>query len=262
MTVPYVDTGYWIDGYAVDAVDIPTPITYTSLTKTIPSYLYLQYSDDSDLQAFVASYNTMTQQYVDLFNQINLPIYTGPMIVGPVLDWVAEGLYGISRSSLPSGNNKSFGPLNTFTANSMVPNGYKLIGPNNYYATNDDIFKRIITWHFYKGDGKVFNVRWLKRRILRFLNGSNGEDCATDQTYQISVEFGIGNQINIRILNGVASLTGGALPRRFTPNTMMPNQANIKITVLTPLQYAPILQSAINAGVLELPFQYTYVVSI
>ena len=43
-------------------------------------------------------------------------------------------------------------------------------------AVTDDVFKRILTWHFYKGDGKNFSVRWLKRRIWRFLQGANGTD--------------------------------------------------------------------------------------
>ena len=29
-----------------------------------------------------------------------------------------------------------------------------------------------MTWHLYKGDGKTFNTRWLKRRVMRFLTGA------------------------------------------------------------------------------------------
>lgn len=54
-------------------------------------------------------------------------------------------------------------------------------------STSDDTYRRIITWAFYKGDGKVFTPTWLKRRINRFLNGANGTDVVNDTQYNISV---------------------------------------------------------------------------
>jgi hypothetical protein len=231
------------------------------LTQTIPSYLYQEYSDDEDLQAFVASFNGLAQQYVDFFNQINLPVYTSSLIVGALLDWVAEGLYGIIRQPLPSGTNRAQGPIGTFAFGTLPFGKYKLIGPATYYATSDDVFKRIITWHFYKGDGKVFNIRWLKRRIMRFLNGANGTDYNIDQTYQVSVSFGVGNQVNIRILPTVDTFISGSIGS-IPFGTMAFGTSKLKITQLTPLQFAPVLQSAIESGAVELPFQYTYVVTV
>lgn len=231
------------------------------LTQTIPSYLYNQYADDLDLQALVASFNALAQQYVRFFSEIGLPIYTEPVISGALLDWVAQGLYGITRQPLPSGTNRSIGMIGTIAFGIFPFGKYKLIGPANYYATSDDAFKRIITWHYFKGDGKVFNVRWLKRRIARFLNGVNGTDYTIDQTYQIGVSFGIGNQVNIRILSGIAKFLGGSIGSNAF-GTMPFGISKLKITQLTPIQFAPILQSAIESGALELPFQYQYVVSI
>jgi len=43
------------------------PTAPTTLTKVIPSYLYQEYSDDDDLQAFVMAYNGLAQQYVTWF---------------------------------------------------------------------------------------------------------------------------------------------------------------------------------------------------
>ena len=231
------------------------------LTQTIPAYLYTQYADDQDLQAFVQAINNLQQQYVDLFNSLNLPIYTGDAISGDLLDWVAEGLYGIPRQPLPSGSSHAIGPIATIPFGKYPFGMYKLLGPANYYVTNDDVFKRIITWHFFKGDGKVFNIRWLKRRIMRFLNGVNGTDYNIDQTYQVSVTFGTGNQVNIRILSGFTKYINGAIGT-YAFGTQAFGRANLQIQHLTPIQLAPILKSAIQAGVLELPFQYTYIVTV
>src|ERR1700739_1536949 len=98
--------------------NIPTPFATTfpptqptSMTAIIPSYLYEEYNDDSDLQAFVSSYNTLAQTFLNTLVELNLPIYTSDVISGPLLDWVAEGLYGISRPSLFSGQSITVGLL-------------------------------------------------------------------------------------------------------------------------------------------------------
>jgi hypothetical protein len=247
---------------------VPPPVMYLEpwatvpgyRSKTIPSYLYIQYDDDDDLQAFVASYNRMAQEYVSWFAEVNLPVYTG--LTGQLLDWVAAGLYGQNRPLLPSGRNSNLGPLNTFAFNVLPFNGRKKIEPTNFYATTDDVFKRIITWNFFKGDGRTFSVRWLKRRIMRFLAGENGVNFNVDNTYQISVSFGIHPQVNIRILNGVRNLLGGAIPNRCAFNTKRLNQLDTEFVSFAPLTYAPILQAAINSGAVQLPFQYDWVVTI
>lgn len=233
------------------------------LTTTIPSYLYLEYNDDDNLQALVMSFNDLAQQYVDFFNQIGLPIYTGTPIAGALLDWVAQGIYGMSRPSLPgSGTSRVFGPFNTSTFNNLAFNQRKVVAPTNFYATTDDIFKRIMTWNFYKGDGQVFDIRWLKRRVMRFLTGSNGIDPGVSQTYQISVTFGSGNQVNINIKSHSSTLVSGALFNRNAFNKMTFNGFKVQISHLMPLPDANILASAIQAGVVNLPFQYVYTTNV
>jgi hypothetical protein len=195
----------------------------TTLQKTIPSYLYTQYADDDDLQAFVASYNQITQSYVNTFNQLNLPVYTG--LSGALLDWVGRGVYGYPRPTIPAVAASVIGPINTYGPDFFVPLNTQESTAASNYVTNDDIYKRLLTWHFYKGDGKVFNISWLKRRIVRFLYGTDGKSPAIDQTYDIGVTFSAGNNVNI---------TMPASPQ------------------------ADILIAAIASGSAETPFQYTF----
>lgn len=194
-----------------------------TLQNTIPSYLYTQYADDDDLQAFVASYNTITQKYINTFNQLNLPIYTG--LSGALLDWVGRGVYGYPRPTLPATGASTIGPLNTYGPDFFVPLNTQETTVATNFVTTDDIYKRLLTWHFYKGDGKVFNIQWLKRRIKRFLIGTNGTAPFIDQTYEISVGFSPGNIVDI---------------------------------VIPESDQADILISAIGSGAAETPFQYTF----
>lgn len=231
------------------------------LDKVIPSYLYVEYSDDSDLQAFVSSFNTMSQEYVTWFRNIGLPVYTGDPIAGDLLDWVALGLYDFKRPSLPIGVETIIGEYNTFQYNQLPYNTRKILNPAVYYVANDDLFKRCITWNFYKGDGAVFNVNWLKRRVQRFLDGANGTDPGVQQTYQISVTFGPPGQVNIFLTSGTRIVTGGALFNKAMYNTVPYNSLTSYFIPGVPIFLAPIFQAAIEAGVLNLPFQKTFVVS-
>lgn len=233
-----------------------------SLASTIPSYLYVQYNDDMDLQAFVSAYNTLTQEYVDWFNQIVLPVYTSDTISGSLLDWVAEGLYGISRQILPYGASYTRGPYNANGYNYNPYNALRIIRPTSYYDTTDDIFKRIITWHFYKGDGKQFTIPWLKRRIARFLFGTNGVDPGIDQTYQVGVTVGDNRTIYITLYSGFRTIQNGAFYRKGALNSIAYDAVETVYTPLQPLIMAPIFKAAVESGALELPFQYQFIVNI
>ena len=243
------------------------PTTLTSLgapgeTVWMGSYLYQEYADDDNLQAFVAAFNSIANEFVAFFATIMLPVYTNPLIVGALLDWVAEGIYGMTRPALSSGKNLDIGPLNTWGYNKLGFNVRKLVGPRNITVTSDDVFKRIMTWNFYKGDGDVFNVRWLKRRIKRFLTGPNGTAPNVDQTYQISVTYRPG-VIAVRLSYGTRTITGGALYNRFGYNRMPFNALRtIFSSGSSPPMYANVLAEAVESGVLILPFQNQVVISI
>jgi hypothetical protein len=233
------------------------------LNDILPSYLYTQYNDDDDLQAFVGAQNDYARSYLNWFNTLNLPVYTSSTISGTLLDWVAAGLYGFpERPSLPSGHINATGGYNTLPYNKLEFNKFRYISTGAYYATNDDVFKRIITWSFYKGDGMQFSIDWLKRRVIRFLIGVNGTCPPIDNTYQVSVQFGTGGVVNILILNGQRTVTGGAIYNRFGFNTVAYNGLKSRFMNYTPLALAPVLQAGIASGALPLPFQFTYNVSI
>lgn len=202
----------------------------TMLSQTLPAYVYQQYSDDDDLQAFNAAYNDLVQEYVTWFNAIGLPVYTGAGITGSLLDWVAQGLYGISRPSLASQIEKRTGPFNTYEFNTITFGSGKAQTTQNFTVVTDDIFKRIITWNFFKGDGTVVTVDWLKRRVLRFLTGVNGTDPGIQETYGVSITFPADHAVSIDIVNSLS----------------------YDSTILASFQ------EALALGVLQIPFQYTF----
>ena len=240
------------------------PSTVTGVTGPIPSYLYQEYSDDDDLQGFVAAQNSMMQDLVDTFNSLNLADYTKPNINGLLLDWVAQGVYGFSRPSLSSGLYKTFGPYNTGGYNTQMYDWWQLTFPDVVSITNDDLFKRILTWHISKRDGKYFNVEWLKKRIMRFLFGINGTQPNIDNTYQISITFGPNYECTIRFVTGSRNVSGGAIYNQniFTYNSMQYNALVSTHVNLTPLPYTDMFQEAVQSGILELPFQFNYTVLI
>jgi hypothetical protein len=256
----------------------PTPITGafpptgpSGLTSTLPSYLYKEYEDDDSLQAFVISYNALAQEFADWFNSINLPIYTQPQIYGLLLDWVAAGIYGLTRPVLSSGRPKVVGPYNTvfYNQRGAAFNVVEKVGALNVAVTSDDVFKRIITWHFYKGDGKYLSTRWLKRRVARFLFGASGTDYEGN-TYQISVSFGDDEELNITILSGIRKPTaasvfnyipGVARSGSYFNRVNSPyNSFNSTFTAYSIPALAFIFQEAVNTGALEMPLQFSPVI--
>jgi hypothetical protein len=237
------------------------PAGPTTLTQTIPAYLYQQYNSDAACQAFFTAFNTLAQGYVDWFVNTPLGVWTNPNITGTLLDWIALGLYGMDRPTLSSGLFLSKGPYNTWAYNTIPYNKFTLIGPSNIAVTTDDIFKRILTWNLYRGDGNVFSITWLKRRVMRFLLGTDGSAPNVDDTSPVSVTVG-NNIVTIAINNGTRKVTGGALYNRFAYNKRAYNSIS---TLFVPgsgtaLPDVNVLKEALEAGVLVLPFQYQFIV--
>ena len=176
------------------------------------------------------------------------------------MDWVGAGIYGLPRPALASGFPLTIGELNTWELNTVELNADVIIEPN-IVATTDDFYKRMLTWHVFKGDGKVFNVRWLKRRVMRFLIGVNGTNPQIDQTNQISVTFGPAGEVSIRFIDSISLITRGQLLNSCELNTLMLDDLEVSITQLTPLPNRVIFKEAIDSGALEVPFQFNFEVT-
>jgi hypothetical protein len=167
------------------------------LPEIIKSYLYWQYSDDITLQAFVDAYNSLSQGYRQWFLDNPLSVYTLPGINGPLLDWIGQGVYGIVRPVISWNVDSTFPylqptPLNTQQFNSSVFNPLpypktKIVSRVVSRQASDDIYKRVMTWALYLGDGKQCTITWVKRRIARFLYGVNGGDITVDEVQNVSI---------------------------------------------------------------------------
>lgn len=222
--------------------------------SNLGSYLYQEYSDDEDLQAFVAAQNEAAQTWLDRFNTIALPDYT--QLSGDLLNWVVEGLYGLKRTQLASPLSPASGMLNTEVLNTAVLNAY-VPSTQTFYDINDDVFKRILTWDFYKGDGKRFTTSWLKRRIIRFIVGTDGVDpqpvtVNDDGTTVLNPTFTVGVEttfaVGVIIVNGVV--------------TVSIDQSTISLQTQLAPNILQLFKLAFEGGALDLPVEYTYAVNI
>lgn len=156
--------------------------------KIIPAYPFVQYRDDPNIVAFFNAYNIIAQQYLDAFNALFLPCWTSSLITGPLLDWIARGIYGVERPLIQTSTaTLAEGAYNTVEYNEIVYAHMENFHPGTFQHMPDDYFKRILTWNFYKGDGFQFSVEWLKRRIARFIHGVDGTDPQLENTYDVSV---------------------------------------------------------------------------
>jgi hypothetical protein len=241
------------------------PLGVTGLTKTIPSYLYQEYTDDDDCQGFVDAQNQCQDDYVDTFNALSLPIYTGQnsLVENKLLDWVGAGVYGMARPALNSGRPVVMGTLNTYGCDWVFPewgaappnvavafglNILQFLSVGDIVITDDDLYRRILTWHLFKADGNYFSLRWMKRRVWRFLYGHNGispdyaadpqtgaphsalehgtyadpDDAFIADTEQISLTIGVDQNVTIRFVLGHRTIIGGALSNVFGCNGFGP----------------------------------------
>jgi hypothetical protein len=311
--IPGSGTGAVFGGYT-GGKPFP-PETVTGLQTVIPSYLYQEYSDDDDCQGFVDAQNDSQQDYVDTFNALNLPIYTGQpsLVAGQLLDWVGTGVYGMSRPALTSGRPLTMGPLNTWGYNWLFPmwgvppagvevefglNMLQLLSVGEIIITDDDLYRRILTWHLYKGDGNYFSIPWLKRRVWRFLYGTDGtapesvdwwpNDASIADMEQISCSIGVDQNVTIRFILGKRPVHGGAMLNTFgcngfqpgfgvvppwnigddivpvVPGTtyptrgITPNDLETTYTPLLPLPYMSTFKAALDSGVLEFPYHFNF----
>lgn len=202
------------------------------INTIVKQYLYQQYSDDDNLQAFVTSFNQLAQSYLDWFNQTTFALYTSDAISGVLLDWLATSIYGYPRPSLNSP--PVYGPYfggwgySVMGAQVMGEISRTVKGGSSLQVT-DDYYKRALTWHLYLGDGRQISLDWMKRRIMRFINGVNGSDITVDDLIGVSITF--------------------------------PAKSSLLITIPTS-ESATIFKTLLLSGYLAIPFQVNFEVTI
>ncbi len=218
----------------------------------IPSYLYSQYADDEDLQAFVETYNNLANEYLAWFTDINLPIYTNSNINDALLDWIGYGIYGIKRPVISTSSTYSSGPLNTFPYIGYYYNGFKAITSGTAQIATDDIYKRSLTWSAYTGDSKHSSIQWLRRRIARFLYGANGTDITVNDLVKVSVT---GKKVGLEsAYNEVPYNTG---PYGFSVPFFQRLRGAVVITIPdVPISHT--FDALLKNGTLVLPLQLNY----
>jgi hypothetical protein len=240
-----------IGGQFLQSLQVFIPTGQTNATVVLPSYLYWQYSDDENLQAFVASYNQIAQGYLDWFNATPLALYTSPGISGALLDWTAYGLRGIARPTVGNTTTFSIGAINTFVVNELPVNAVQQYTSGYAFLLNDDYYKRVLTWWFYRGDGRNMSIDWIRRRVTRFIYGVNGADVAYPSANPPSVK--------ISYFGGVAAIdtfTVNTVPvgASYAPGTSNVEEAGI-ITITVPNNTTgAVLQYLIANNYLLLPF--------
>lgn len=159
------------------------------MQKVVPAYLYAQYSDDENLQAFIDAFNAIAQGYLNWYINTPLAVYTSDAIYGPLLDLVAANIYGLTRPIVSSLNvhesgfygNDGYGFGSAYAMAEIVESG-------TAYVATDDVFKRVMTWTLWKGLQEIqVSIDWMKKRIARFLYGVNGSDAPVSDMQNISI---------------------------------------------------------------------------
>lgn len=226
------------------------------LQDVVPAYVYGQFADDPDIQAFFAGLNTTAQGYVDWFNNTPLSVYTSDAISGPLLDWIGQGIYGISRPALSSLSSRSYDSYNSIAYNTLPYNSRRHVSLGTAEMATDDLYKRTLTWYTYLGDGRQMSIQWLRRRVARFIFGVNGTDVTADKFWQISI---VQPSVAFSASYGQPPYNTQAYNSR--KNRKIPAAHALQI-ILPPGQISQQFQILMNAGYLALPFQVKFTVLI
>lgn len=232
------------------------------LQTTIKAYLYQQYSAEDNLQAFVTAYNSMSQEIYEWLITANLPIFIGNYNYADQLEWIARGIYGQQRPIISSSKTVVYGPYNTIKYNQVAFNSRVKKTTSNQITTSDDIFKRVMMWNFYKGDGFYFTVPWLKRRVMRFLTGVNGNDIVNDSQFNISVEFDGSGGLTITIGHSPVYISESTMYGATLYSGDAIGTLTLGTTGTESYPFAGIFKSAFDNGLLHMPFWATVTVNI
>lgn len=205
-----LDDGHILGPWPHPAPPRPAP-PIPPLQTIIPCYVYEQYSDDINVVAFFEAVNALAQPYLDWFNSTPLSVYTSPNISGLLLDWVGEGIYGITRPVFSSIVTAFLAGTNALPTDATFTNGYEFFRSGTATPADDDFYKRVLTWVNYLGDGRSFNVQFLRWRVARFIYGSSGTNATMAQAQTIHIQPGM---VPPPAAPGLSGVAGGALSSR------------------------------------------------
>lgn len=168
-------------------------------TLLAPAYPYHQFSDDQNIVALFAAYNRLAQDTLSWMVTHPMALYTGPALSGDFLTYCALCLYGQFRYRISYTELRDVtGEIDSSMINRLAVNETPIDKRYSGSAISDDLFKRILTWNLYKGDGLCFSIPWLKRRIMRFLTGEDGHAWRFNSTAPVSVRC-VGKQVIITL---------------------------------------------------------------
>lgn len=223
------------------------------LTNIIPAYLYTQYNDDANLQALIDVYNHNAQEIYDWLATTPFPVFTSEKMGGDLLTWAVKGIYGADRPVLLTPTKPKAGLFNDLLYNALPYNTWKEEEDGEQITGNDELFRRILVWNFYRGDGYQFSVPWLKRRILRFLTGRLGGDGSLADHSSVSVRFEE-DVLRISIKKVYYRLLGYGLFNAQVYNTRAYNDISMRSSSTVDYPYATLFERAFNSGLLHMPF--------
>ncbi len=130
----------------------------------------------------------MQQGYHDWYQNTPLGIWTNPNISGPLLDWIANGIYGVSRPFVGTASTvQKSSAINRLPINTAAINSNKIVRSGTSTIVTDAVYKRLLNYLMYLGDGKQLTIPWAKRRMARFIYGVNGTDVPIEMMQQISI---------------------------------------------------------------------------
>lgn len=219
-------------------------------------YVYDQYSDDANIQAFADAYTAIMQGYLDWFNSTPLGAYTNPNIIGPLLDWTATGIYGVARPVISTLTRTTRGAFGSRSYGASPYGVFQVKSVGTAQVANDDYYKRTLTWTLYQGDADNIDITWLKKRIARFLYGANGAD----------VDVGMANNISIMPMMMVPDAGYGsrAFGKKPAYGKMFLRQVmSIRLYITIPdIPAAQIFIDFVNQGILPMPIQITWVITL
>jgi len=228
-------------------------VTYSTIQQIPPAYVYDQYSDDADVQAFVAAFNSLAQGYLQWFNDTPLGVYTSPNISGALLDWIGQGIYGVARPVVATESQYQTGTFNAQPYNTLAFNTLNVVISGTAQIATDDYYKRALTWYFYKGDGKQFSTTWLKKRVARFLYGSDGQDVSPSELFNVGVR-----PKTFQVMSG---FNGSPYNNAVYNAEMVGNIESILLTITLPqITASQIFTAFLEQGLLPMPLQVNYTV--